>query len=73
MTDDDFIKTANYMEQKVREELRTPRGHFKTYYWEAIRSIALAYYHADLGNQRIMRKTFAAVFEEFNTARQEAA
>lgn len=73
MTDDDYIRTANYMEEKSHEEMGKPHGGFMSNYWRAIHHLAKAYYHADTSNQRIMRKSFGAVFEEFNAARQEAA
>jgi hypothetical protein len=72
MTDDDYIRTANFMERKANEELAKGLGHFSSNYWEAMRHIAKAYYHADLSNQRMMRTTFAAVFQAFNITRQVA-
>lgn len=69
MTSDDYIRTANYMEQKANEELKKGLGHFDGNYWEAMRHLAKAYYHADLQNQKMMRRSFSVVFTDFNNAR----
>jgi hypothetical protein len=70
MTNDDWILTANFMEQKANEELKKGLGHFMSNYWEAIRHIAKAYYHADGSNQKGMRVEFKPTFTHFNNQRQ---
>lgn len=71
MTNDDYVLTAHNMGRKAKKQLEIPRGSFMHNYWTAVAHLAEAYYHADSNNQSMMRRQFDALWQEFNTARQE--
>lgn len=72
MTDDDFIRAANFMEAEANVALDQEPGDYKSNHSLALKHIAKAYYHADLSNQKVMRNVFGDVLHRYHLLRDLA-